>query len=516
MNASRNHSLPADAAERAGRLIEQLQSCGIAPIRLCNDSRRCQRGDVFVAYGGQKSDGRRFIAEVFERGVVAVIAEANGLAPEYESHPAVIAVTGLQGLLGELAAAVHDQPASRLKLIGVTGTNGKTSTTQWIASTLAAAGQRCAQIGTLGNGFPGDLDPSANTTPDALTLHAELARYLEAGAVACAMEVSSIGLDQGRCNGARFAIAVFTNLTRDHLDYHGDMAAYADAKRILFGWPGLQSAVINVDDAFGRTLLTSTVARRRIAYSLAGPQSGVADNFLHAENIEHTAHGLRFQLVVDGRRSTVEAPVIGDYNVANLLAVAGALLATGIDQADLPSLLSGVLPAPGRMQRYGGDCAPLVAVDYAHTPDALENALAALRPAANQRGGRLVCVFGCGGDRDRGKRALMGEVATRLADWVWVTSDNPRSEDPALIIGEILAGAGARVRVEADRRAAIAAAIAAAGPGDVLLVAGKGHEDYQEVRGQKFPYSDALVVNAELAAWRGAHHGAGAGEGSCG
>lgn len=490
--------------ERASHLVAVLNARGVETIRLCNDSRRLQGGDVFVAYRGAKSDGRDFIADVLDRGAAAVLADTEGLplAAIESMSSRVVPVSNLRDLLGDLAAAVHGHPASRLHMIGVTGTNGKTSTTQWIASTLAAAGQRCALIGTLGNGFLGDLDESANTTPDALMLHRELARYRDAGAEACAMEVSSIGIEQGRCNGAGFDTAVFTNLTRDHLDYHGTMEAYADAKRQLFLWPGLETAVVNIDDAFGRELLAVTTATQKIAYSLKSAKSGVATKFLQAGNIEHTAHGLRFDFSVDGRVRHVEAPVVGDYNVANLMAVAGALLGAGVEESILPGLLSGVLPPPGRMQRYGGAKLPLIAVDYAHTPDALENALTALRPAAVQRGGKLVCIFGCGGDRDRGKRPLMGEVATRLADVVWVTSDNPRSEAPADIIRDIAAGAGPKAHIEEDRRAAIARAIADATESDVVLVAGKGHENYQEIRGKKFPYSDTLVVNAELAAWR--------------
>ena len=496
-------------AERAGQVVAALNANGITSIRLCNDSRRLQRGDVFVAYPGAKSDGRAFISEALERGVAAVLAESEGLTVHDER---VIAVSHLRDLLGELAATVHGHPGAHLHLVGVTGTNGKTSTTQWIAHTLAVAGQRCAVVGTLGNGFPGELDESGNTTPDALMLHSELARYRDAGAAACAMEVSSIGLDQGRCNGVKFDTAVFTNLTRDHLDYHGTMEAYADAKRQLFLWPGLQTAVVNVDDAFGRELLAVTTARKKIAYTLLGVKSGVADIFLQAGAITHTAHGLRFEFAVNDRRYTVEAPVVGDYNVANLLAVAGALLGAGIDENELPALLSSVLPPQGRMQRYGGAQLPLVAIDYAHTPDALENALAALRPAAVQRGGKLICIFGCGGDRDRGKRPLMGEVATRLADVVWVTSDNPRSEAPAAIIQDIAAGTGPATHFEEDRRSAIARAMAEADAADVLLVAGKGHENYQEIRGKKFPYSDTLVVNTALAAWREAADGQGQGQ----
>lgn len=490
----------------AQTLIEQMRQRGLSRLRLNNDSRRLQAGDVFVAYPGARADGRAFIAAALDTGAALVLAEAEGLASAWQQHQQVMPVPGLRRQLGALAAELHGNPSAHLALVGVTGTNGKTSSTQWIATTLSAAGRRCAQIGTLGNGFPGALDETGNTTPDALALHGDLARFLSAGAVACAMEASSIGLDQGRCDGARFATAVFTNLTRDHLDYHGDMDAYAAAKRRLFVWPGLRSAVVNLDDPFGRELLAVTTASRRIGYTLDAKadhaQSGDFAEFLQATAIEHTPHGLRFHYTVNGRPYVAEAPVVGDYNVANLLAVAGTLLSLGVEADLLPELLSGVTPPPGRMQRHGGAFAPLVAVDYAHTPDALANALAALRPAATQRGGRLICVFGCGGDRDRGKRPLMGEVACRLADAVWVTSDNPRSEDPAAILSDIAEGTGDDANFEIDRRAAIAAAIGRADEKDVILVAGKGHENYQEIHGRKLPYSDALVVNAELAAWR--------------
>jgi UDP-N-acetylmuramyl-tripeptide synthetase len=504
---SRQSNQPSLASEQGARLvIAELQAAGVAVKRLVNDSRRVQAGDVFVAYPGAKSDGRMFIDEVIERGAAAVLAEADGLPAQalVAGKVPVIAVQGLRSLAGELAALVCGRPSIHLRLIGITGTNGKTSTTHWVATTLALAGQRCATIGTLGNGFPGDLDESANTTPDALALHSLLARYLQAGAGACAMEVSSIGLEQSRCAGAHFGVAVFTNLTRDHLDYHGSMEAYARAKERLFVWPELETAVINVDDPFGAELLALTTARRKIAYSMQAEHAAsrpACDIFLRGENVEDRPEGFRFALSVNGRLQWVEAPLIGHYNVANLLAVAGALLASGIAEENLAGLLGAVRPVAGRMQRYGGVQAPLVAVDYAHTPDALANALAALRPAAQQRGGRLVCVFGCGGDRDRGKRPLMGEVAAKGADEVWLTSDNPRSEEPQRILEDIAAGAGQHARRELDRSLAITRAIAGCSERDVILVAGKGHENYQEVHGRKLPYSDALVVNAALAAW---------------
>ena len=485
---------------RVDGALAALAQLGITQPRLSNDSRRVNRGDVFVAYPGARMDGRFYIAEAFERGAVAVLAEAEGLQENGASGP-VVPVHGLQHILGELSARVQGHPSAQLSLVGVTGTNGKTSTTNWIAAALNSAEQRCAVIGTLGNGFPPALDPASNTTPDALQLHTLLVRYRDAGAAVCAMEASSIGLDQGRCDGARFEVAVFTNLTRDHLDYHGTMGAYAAAKKRLFLWPGLKAAVVNLDDPLGAELLADMSAPRRIAYTLNGKTAPEGVELLRAADIGETARGIGFTLHWGRQRYAIDAPVVGRFNVANLLAVAGTLLVLGVEADELPRLLSSVTPPPGRMQRYGGVQAPLVAVDYAHTPDALENALAALRPAATARGGQLICVFGCGGDRDRGKRPLMGEAAVRLADGVWLTSDNPRSEDPEKILDDIAEGARG-ARREVDRRTAIEQAIAQADERDVILVAGKGHEDYQEVHGRKLPYSDAMTVNVALAARR--------------
>ena len=489
--------------QRASALLTELSARGLTVRRLVNDSRRVQPGDVFVAYPGAKVDGRLFINEVIQAGAVAVLVEAAGFDVPPCAVP-LLPVLGLKALSGALAAELLGDPSSHLRLIGVTGTNGKTSITQWIANALAKVGQRCALIGTLGNGFPGALDESVNTTPDAFALQSLLSDFLNEGAVACAMEVSSIGLDQERCAASQFSTAVFTNLTRDHLDYHGTMQAYAAAKARLFVWPGLRSVVINIDDPFGLEMLASTSAVNKYVYSLAPALYVPIANavLLQAKNIEDDSDGIYFDLLVDGRSYPVNAPVIGHYNVANLLALAGTLLAEGVSEAALPGLLGAVVSVPGRMQRLGGAGVPLVAVDYAHTPDALRNALNALRPSARQRGGNLVCIFGCGGDRDSGKRPLMGAVATQLADIVWLTSDNPRSEDPANILAEIAAGAGGGAWLEVDRRLAITQVIGQCTERDVVLLAGKGHETYQEIQGKKWPYSDELVVNAALALWR--------------
>jgi UDP-N-acetylmuramoyl-L-alanyl-D-glutamate--2,6-diaminopimelate ligase len=361
---------------------------------------------------------------------------------------------------------------------------------------MDAMQNRCAVIGTLGNGFLDALDESPNTTPDAITLHAALAGFVAYGAQACAMEVSSIGLDQGRVNGAAFDVAVFTNLTRDHLDYHGSMEAYAEAKEKLFAAPGLKAAVLNLDDPMGVALAGKLKGRVHvIGYALNVVDAGLADEILIAEDLRLDAAGVEFEL----RGVRLTAPVVGRFNVSNLLAVTGALLARNERLADIVAALRTLRPPPGRMQALGGLGQPLVVVDYAHTPDALEKALTVLRETATARGGKLVCVFGCGGDRDPGKRPQMGAAAARLADRVLVTSDNPRGEDPLQIIAEIVVGMPAPRRIEPDRALAIAEAVAGAEARDVVLLAGKGHEPYQEIAGVRLPFSDLGAAKSALA-----------------
>ena len=476
-------------------ILEQLATMGVRPAGLAVDSRRVAPGEVFLAYPGARVDGRDFIAQAIARGAAAVLAEPGRKVGAGSTAVPVLETLGVARLSGELAHRVYGRPSEQLWLAGVTGTNGKTSVSQWIAQAMNRLECKCAVIGTLGNGFPPQLDPSPNTTPDAVSLHAALASYVRHGAVACAMEVSSIGLDQGRINGAQFDVAVLTNLTRDHLDYHGSMAAYAAAKTRLFDIGGLKTAVLNLDDAFGRELaqrLRGTVAT--IGYSLEGRDG--ADRLLHADRLHVGGTGLEF--AVDD--VAFAAPVVGRFNASNLLAVIGALLAGDEALEDIAAVLRHLEPPPGRMQALGGGTnEPLVVVDYAHTPDALEQALVALRGAVTARGGRLTCVFGCGGDRDPGKRAPMGAAAERHADTVVVTSDNPRGEAPQAIIDMILDGMATRPRVEAERVTAIAGAIAAADARDVILLAGKGHEPYQEISGQRIPYSDFDAAAAALA-----------------
>jgi UDP-N-acetylmuramoyl-L-alanyl-D-glutamate--2,6-diaminopimelate ligase len=478
-------------------ILEQLRAKGVVATRLTADSRRVQPGDIFVAFPGAHVDGRDFIAQAVAKGAAAVIAEEGRKVGAGDT--AMIEVAGLSALSGEIAHLVHGRPSEHLWLAGITGTNGKTSVSQWIAQAMNELRHSCAVIGTLGNGFLAALDDSPNTTPDAITLHAALAGFVAGGAEACAMEVSSIGLDQGRTNGAAFDVAVFTNLTRDHLEYHGTMEAYAAAKERLFFAPGLAAAVLNLDDPFGLELAARLKGRvRTIGYALGDADGAVSDEMLRAENLAMGAAGIEFDL----RGVHFAAPVVGRFNASNLLAVTGALLARNEHLEDIAVALRGIRPPPGRMQALGGKDEPLVVVDYAHTPDALEKALGVLRETAAARGGQLVCVFGCGGERDPGKRPQMGDVAARLADRVLVTSDNPRSEDPLTIIAGIVAGMPPPRRIVSDRAQAIAAAVFEADARDVILLAGKGHEPYQEIAGVRHPYSDLAAAKSALAARR--------------
>lgn len=495
--------------DQAVEILRQLQVRGVTPRGVSGDSRRVQAGDVFLAYPGHQADGRSFIAEAVARGAVAVLFEADGKKVGADDTamncPApCLAVANLAMLAGSLAHLVYGQPSARLWLAAVTGTNGKTSVSQWLMQALTQLGQRCAVIGTLGNGFPDALRESGFTTPDAPGLHAALADFAAQGATACAMEVSSIGLAEGRVNGVLFDVAIFTNLTRDHLDYHHTMAAYGEAKERLFTAPGLAAAVLNLDDGFSAQLLAKLRGKIRIiGYTLdkklARPDG--VDELLVAKNLAMTATGLRFDL----NGQCFAAPVVGRFNAANLLAVIGALQAHGDSFAVIADAVQALQPPPGRLQTLGGKNEPLVVVDYAHSPDALEKVLTVLREVATVRNGQLVCVFGCGGDRDAGKRPQMGAVAERLADAVVVTSDNPRYEDAQAIINDILAGMQKLPTIEVERGRAIADAIGEADARDVILLAGKGHETYQEVAGVRHPFADVAAAKSALVIRRTQH-----------
>jgi MurE/MurF fusion protein len=475
-------------------LLAELNARGVVPTGVADDSRQVEAGDLFLAYPKYGADGRVYIADALRRGAVAVVQEADG-AVAVEAVVPVLTASALRTLVAPLAHAIHEYPSDRLAVLAVTGTNGKTTVSQWLAQ---AYPRRCAVIGTLGVGFPPELDETGFTTPEATTLAHALARFSAAGAAACALEASSIGIAEGRMDEVRVDTAIFTNFTRDHLDYHGSMEAYAAEKARLFTWPHLRLAVINVDDEFGRRLLRTTTAARILACTVGEAPVDCAA-VIRAQGLVATPLGQHFTLVAPNGRVEVDTRVLGRYNIANLLAVAAVLIDAGVALPAVAGCLARLAPPPGRMEVYGGEGEPLVAVDYAHTPDALAQVLAALREVAQARGGRLHCLFGCGGDRDRGKRPLMGEVATRSADQVWLTSDNPRSEDPLTILADIRAGAPA-APVCADRAEAIRQALAAAAPQDVLLVAGKGHETYQEIQGVRHAFHDGSQVMQALAA----------------
>jgi UDP-N-acetylmuramoyl-L-alanyl-D-glutamate--2,6-diaminopimelate ligase len=463
---------------------------------LCADSRALQAGDAFVALAGASTHGLRHAAQVQAAGASVVLFEPP--APEGDALPAnAIAVPGLRRRQGELADRFYGAPSRALAVTGVTGTNGKTSTVQLIAQALTLHGDVAGSIGTLGAGLHGQLVAGERTTPDVIAVHRLLAGMRGQGAGHVAMEVSSHALEQGRVDAVAFRTAVFTNLTRDHLDFHGTMEAYGAAKARLFAWPTLQAVVVNLDDAFGPGLLAGAHAgARRIGLS----SRGHAGAMLRAEHVTLAPDGLHFELVEAGARHAVLSPLLGRFNVDNLLAVAGVLRALDWPLADVAAMLPRLSPVGGRMSRVGGrNGQPLVVVDYAHTPDALEQALASLR---EHTPGRLTCVFGCGGERDVGKRPQMAAIAEAGADAVVVTDDNPRHEDGDAIVAGILAGFRQpdAVRVQRDRARAITDAIASAAAGDVVLVAGKGHEPYQEVGGVRHAFDDLVVAQSALEA----------------
>ncbi|MBL8279916.1 MAG: UDP-N-acetylmuramoyl-L-alanyl-D-glutamate--2,6-diaminopimelate ligase [Pelomonas sp.] len=460
---------------------------------LRTDSRQVQPGDAFIAWPGYARDGREYVNAALAAGAATCLVEDADVERFGFVDARVASLPGLKARTGEIAAAFFARPTDTLDVIAVTGTNGKTSSAWWIAQASAQLGKRCGVVGTLGIGEPPRLDYNGLTTPDPVLLQAAFARMRDQGFAACAIEASSIGINEGRLAGSAVRVAVFTNFTQDHLDYHRTMDAYWAAKRALFSFPGLRAAVVNLDDAKGPALAAELA-------SLDVWTTGVerTDARLSARGLHYTGEGLAFTLHEGAEAVPVQTGLIGDYNAANLLGVAGALRAQGHALADVARALARVTPVPGRMQRVGnGRELPQVVVDYAHTPDALDKALSALQSLAQARGGELVCVFGCGGDRDRGKRPQMGAIAARLAGRVVVTTDNPRTEAPAQILADIAVAAPDALVIEA-REEAIRAAIAQAGARDIVLVAGKGHEDYQEVNGVRRPFSDVGEARAAL------------------
>jgi len=498
-----------------------LASRGV--VSLTTDSRQAMAGDAFIAWPGQSQDGRQYVAAALAAGAAACIVEADGAkAFGLGDDDRVAAMRGLKAACGPLASGFLGKPSERLNVIATTGTNGKTSTAWWAAQALTALGQRSGVIGTLGIGEPpsredpGSITSTGLTTPDPVTLHAAFKGFADAGFTACAVEASSIGIVEHRLAGTHIAVALFTNFTQDHLDYHGSMDAYWQAKAQLFAWPGLQAAVLNLDDARGAAMAQQLQGGGLDLWTYSARQ----DARLYAHQIDYIDGGLAFDVYEGQTQAVVRTALIGEYNVSNLLAVIGGLRALGVPLADAADACARLTPVPGRMQRVIAEAEyddevhryeglPEVVVDYAHTPDALEKALLALQPLAKSRGGELWCVFGCGGNRDTSKRPLMGALAQRLANRTVVTSDNPRHERPSDILAEIVAGMTGtnKPMVIEDRRAAIAQAVRFADGRDVILIAGKGHEDYQEVGGVKVPFSDVVEARQMLAHKTGIRRG---------
>jgi UDP-N-acetylmuramoyl-L-alanyl-D-glutamate--2,6-diaminopimelate ligase len=475
------------------------------PGTLRSDSRQVRHGDAFVAWPGASVDGRSFVGAALAAGAGACLVEADGVESFALDPSRVAGLAGLKAMVGEVADAWFGQPTAKLRVLAVTGTNGKTSTCWWLAEALRECGVRCGVVGTLGIGEPPQLRDGALTTPDAVALQAAFAGLLAQGVDACAVEASSIGLAEHRLAGTRIAVALFTNFTQDHLDYHGDMARYWQAKRRLFDWPGLRAAVVNVDDPQGALLARELAAVPGLREGGLWTVSTREDARLRARDIRYVDGGLAFDIEESAGCVPLRTGLVGDYNVHNLLVVLGGLRALDVPLEAAVAAMRGLGPVPGRLQRVGEPGRqPEVVVDYAHTPDALQKVLESLAPLAKRRGGALWCVFGCGGDRDPAKRPLMGAIAAERCDHVIVTSDNPRSEAPEAIIEQIVAGVApalaGKVRCEADRAKAIARAVGAAGVHDVLLIAGKGHEDYQEIAGRRLRFSDVQQAGAALAA----------------
>jgi len=493
-------------------LLEGLAGPGSVPALpvagLALDSRQVVAGTVFVALKGTRGHGIEHVAEAARNGAVAVVAEPDSSwdAARLEQAAAsaglpLVVVDGLAAVLSRVAARFYGEPVRDLRILGVTGTNGKSSVTHFVAQALPEK-WHCGVIGTLGYGFPERLTEASHTTPDAIRLQAELAALRTSGARAVAMEVSSHALHQHRLAAVPVHTAVFTNLSRDHLDYHGDMESYAEVKAGLFRAATLTNAVLNLGDPMGR----------RLAAELAGGTAGLVGygldiatdltpRWVTGSDLVPTAEGLELNIRSNWGEGHLRSRLLGRFNAENLLAALAVLLLWEVPLEQALQRLESVAAVPGRMQLLGGGALPTVVIDYAHTPDALEKALHSLRSHCRQR---LAVVFGCGGDRDRGKRPEMGRIAEAEADLVVVTDDNPRHEDGARIVAEILAGISLpqQVQVTRDRARAIRWTVAQLVPGDVLLVAGKGHETYQQIGDLRQPFSDLAQVQAALAEWR--------------
>lgn len=462
---------------------------------LAVDSRKVQAGNCFIAYPGHGSDGRNFLRAAFSAGASSALVDAEGFAVDPSIERPVIPVDALRSRLGLIAANFYGDPSSQLKLLAITGTNGKTSVSQLVAQALDYLGKRCGVIGTLGNGLVGKLELTTNTTPDVVECNRLLADMLVQGAEVVTMEASSHGLIQGRIDGLHVHTALVTNISRDHLDYHGTMEAYAEAKALLACHVGLKNLVLNLDDERVAAMRSVAAPDTRIwSFSLDDSKAAT----VKATNVVYGKQGVDIYVEHEGQSAVVRSNLIGEFNSSNLLASLTLMLSAGVELRLAADALSHCKPVIGRMQRISFEAdQPMVIVDFAHTPDALEKALIALRKHTQ---GRIWCVFGCGGDRDAGKRPLMAAVAAELADKVILTADNPRSEKLSTILSDMVNGLPPQVafQIVDDRADAVAEAILNAAVGDVVLVAGKGHEDYQEIQGVKYAYSDVQQCRLAL------------------
>ncbi len=472
--------------------LPSVLDCRVYGIAL--DSRKVKKGDLFIALKGFNSSARAYVPQAIANGAVAVLVESDQTVVSIceDGDSVELFIPELKRHVGKIADRFFGSPSTHMKVIGVTGTNGKTSVSQYLASVLGGLGEKTGIIGTLGYGLPGELKAATHTTPDVVTVQQVLSNLVGLGAEAAAIEVSSHGLDQGRVDNVHFTGAVFTNLSRDHLDYHESMEAYGDAKRALFKRSGLSFAVINFDDQYGRALVNSLAPSTRvISYGISQPADITVDR------VQYTKKGIFAELSGCWGTFQLNCELLGAFNLSNVLAVVGVALAMGYGLEEICREIAQLKPVTGRMQRYSVKGKPGVIIDYAHTPDALENALQAVRLHCD---GKVWCVFGCGGDRDPGKRPLMAKVAEKYADEIVVTDDNSRCEDAQKIVEDVLQGFGsdAHVQVIHDRRTAIEHSIQLATENDMVLVAGKGHEDYQDVAGVRTPYSDIEVVEQYL------------------
>ena len=489
---------PVSLQQLLKKLDASLPATDVMVRGLALDSRKVTAGDLFLAYPGHQADGRAYIGDAVRQGACAIAYEPDGATDAVDGQAGdipAIAIPDLAAKASRIAARFYGHPTRKLAMCGITGTNGKTSCCCLLAGALQHISGRAVMMSTVGNGIPGQLEASVNTTPDAISVQAIAAAGVASGARYGVMEVSSHGLVQDRVESVRFHTAIFTNLSHEHLDYHGDMSRYGAAKRRLMLANKLQYAIINADDAYGRELLADdAIKARKFAYSLKTPPAGSdLDNWIWAEDVRYTLRGIQAKLYTPWGQARLVSPLLGHFNLANLLAVAAALGALFGDIQKWIVGLNAVKAVPGRMQQLGGGEQPLVVVDYAHSPDALEQALKALRQHSV---GNIWCVFGCGGDRDAAKRPIMGRIAEKLANRLILTDDNPRHESAEGIAGDIRAGLRKPDAAPyiASRRDAIARAISKATADDLILVAGKGHEDYQEIDGERRHYSDVETV----------------------